>query len=508
MLGLFPLGAGFLGQTSVVRAPAPAPDQVTYLGRPVFTFPINWTTQPTLDFSYDLNSLALGNSPLTYQPNQSHTIQGFEFAVLLGSEEEIIAYDTFTAQLRGRLAGFWIPSPSFEAEIVGGLTDSSFLIKDQGLRVSYQDHPALHLSFRRGEEIQFARISSVSLDAAGRERITLDSNLSPAVDATWRVCKLLYVRFGSDTERAEFAAENVQARTLRVVELPNEYAETETGLRPVYLYEFSLKLGVNSVYWRLTNLNEDIVSVGQTWLAKPIEHASHSMSMQSDHDELSIRSARGAWNPMTRFFPFVLQVPLWVRIYETTYAAPNSRTQIFGGKVEEVTVEGELLRAKCSSFLKVLGRKFPRMIMSPRCNYVVFTVPCGVNAAPFTSTVEISAINGRKVTVTGSGDPFVGAGANYFALGWFETGTGDTYEIRGIEASSMEAGGEITLKLTAPLSFVVVEQAAVIRAGCDGSNRTCDEKFSNFRRWGGHVMVPANPAIRTIETEPNSGGKK
>lgn len=44
---------------------------------------------------------------------------------------------------------------------------------------------------------------------------------------------LAYVRLAEDTERGEFTAESRRVRTLQVVELPAEYAQIETGTRPV-----------------------------------------------------------------------------------------------------------------------------------------------------------------------------------------------------------------------------------------------------------------------------------
>ena len=501
----------------------------TLANRPVFDFDVDWSSVPRKQFSYDLNERTLGYALPRYERLQSHTTQGFSFQMLLESEAAIVAWDAFTAELKGRLGGFWCPSPFGALEIEPDVAaNDQFLIKDQNLRAYYTDHPSTHLAAGEGEEArqcaylafsrpghatQYGQIKltgGVTATLDGRERVLLETPLPEAVDETWHCTKLLYVRLATDTEAGEFYGEGKQIRTVRVLELPLEYAEIETGQMPVYLYEFWHATDTDPVVWRLTGLNEDIASNGETFTSAAIEHGEWVRSMR-DSAGIEIRGWNEPSNPLSMFVPFKVPTSLWLTVYETTYGTPNVRSTVFTGKVLSVKPQGQYLVAKCASFGDVFGRRFPRFYLQPRCNYFVYDQNC--RATVRECGANITYISGRQVKITFLlSPPFPGrpesADFNFFALGYCYTGTGETFELRSIRQSQLN-GLVLTLKVDRAFEQAHVGSLLQVVPGCDGSATQCSQKFYNFVRFGGHPNVPgANPSVVGLTPATPSGNKK
>jgi len=494
-----------------------------YLGRPVFNLDVNWANAIKKKFDYNLRSKSLAFALPRFEQLQEFTVQGIEFTALLETAAKIAAFDQLTEQLRGRLNGFWMPSPFESFQIVAGLDASTFQIKEQGLSGYIADHPSVHFIFTKLDQTaQCSEVLSVVVSApgTGRETVTLTAPLSSAVDETWDCAKLLYVRLSSDEEQGEFEVDNFQHRKMEVIELPTEYAQIETGQTPVYLYEFSLIIPDEPTYfWRFTGLNEDVQSLGNTFTSFPMVHSGLRYSMTSDRPDVQLKTWFDTASPLSLFVPFSLPLPLWVQIYETTYSALDTVTTIFYGRVDRVQAEGKLLNAHVSGFLESLKQKFPRFLIQPRCNYTLFDASCGLSKASFETAVFLQNdsaapgdIVGRRIKVTSQGgatvERFTGALFNAFSLGWIRTGTGINTEIRTIRQSSAEEGGEIILRINMPFNHAVVGQTAKLYPGCNGSREHCKYVFKNWRRWGGHVTPLTNPAVKALDQVVAKPNKK
>jgi uncharacterized phage protein (TIGR02218 family) len=225
--GDWPLRIEELRSTDLVNcggaANTPSPAFTTYLGDAVFPFALNWAATPGRQLRYDLREIEAGFGEPVFQPGALHVVHGFEFTVELATDQQIVNLDAFTAS--GRAAGFWLPSPVEAAQIYAGVSSTQFDVVDQQLAETLADHPAVHVWFTKdGQTPQAAKISSVADQGNGRERVTLAAATSVAVDETWVVQRLHRVRLAEDVERARFQAEGWQTRTLRVVEMPVDYA--------------------------------------------------------------------------------------------------------------------------------------------------------------------------------------------------------------------------------------------------------------------------------------------
>jgi uncharacterized phage protein (TIGR02218 family) len=296
-------------------------------------------------------------------------------------------------------------------------------------------------------------------------------------------------------------------RTLRVVELPLEYAAIEIGVQPVYLYHFWALMGATQIDWRFTSYWDAVESGGETFTPKAITHGSLSRTAKGDKESATIEAYYEAGHPLALFIPFTLPVTLHVEIIETTLPEPDDFSVVFTGQVQGVEVKGKRMTARCSSLLDALSRKLPRFVIGPRCNYQTFDqATCKLNRADWEEPGSIQTITGTTVHVTGLASDFAD---DYFADGWLETGTGDTFEVRTVLQDTRVNANTHDLVLNHPLNHAAVSQAVTLLPGDDHRAATCQAKFNNYVNFGGHPFVPnSNLTLQAIRASPSSGGKK
>jgi hypothetical protein len=485
-----------------------------YLTRPVFPFRINWSETVAQPFSCDLHEVQLGFASPRFQRLQPTTARGAEFAIWLDSEAEVEAFDDFVDGLLGRCHGFWLPSP-FTAIRSLSVVDSTHI------KFARMDWPGYcveeasqHVVFSKaGEDDQMVLVSSIASTVDGFEQMTLAEAVS--VDESWDCRQLLYVRFASDDFQIDHLADNRAKVTLRTIELTQDYAAIEAGTQPVFLYEFWIDT-TPQVTWRFTSLNQNVTSSLDLFTSAPIEHDGHSESLRHGESSLKLRAFYEVGNPLVRMFPANLPRSLCVRIYETTFVSPSVRTVIFTGRVTSMKLAGQEITAECSTLVEAVGRSFPRFLIQPRCNYALFSTCCGLSKLTFKLAGHIAELGVYRVAVSDivlpegwSKDltPAPGA-ANWLALGWLETGSGATLEVRTIEASTAVVGGYCELTMNAPLRLAQANQVITMYAGCDGSASVCKAKFNNFENWGGHVMAPSNLSVTAMDGEVAQGVNK
>lgn len=501
---------------------------ITYfLERPVFDFDVSWDQNPAKAYSYPLNARTLAYSLPRYERLQENTVQAVEFNLDLSTDAEIARWEEFLDNIYGRLSGFWFPC-QWQAMVLdpGMEANSEFLIKDQGLFDWWEAHPSgAYLAFwKEGFGMLYGKIDSVEKLLNGLEHVVLDDTLSTNLDGNCIVWKLLYVRLTDDNEEAECLANGWQRRSVRVTELPLEYTAIEVGQIPVYLYEYFQVIDGVVRYWRLTGLNQDIVSknslsADELFFSKPMEHSQLKITTDAEvSGDLEVRGWREDANPLAMFVPFQTPTTLWLRIFEISYGLPDARKVIFTGKVLSVSPEGQFLTAKCASFLDVFSRKFPKFLLQPRCNYFVYDSNC--RALVREAGGNILLIARRHVEVDLSNPPFPSRTEstefNFFANGYCYIGSGLTREVRNIRQSSQltkYATGPDKYKMTILLDVEFygahVGDVLQIVPGCDGSARDCQFKHFNFQNYGGHDNIPIqNPSVVSMNAAAPSGNKK
>lgn len=478
----------------------------TYLSRPVFTTPINWTDRLNQRLSYDLRELSIGFGAEVFAPLQNHVVHGFEFNVQLHTETEILALENFFAALHGRLHGFWLPAPTEGVDIVSGVSTTQFDIAGQGLADTWENHPALHLWFTHNGTSAAARISEVADNGDGTERVTLESALPFTPDAETLVNRLHYVRLAEDDEAAQFLAEWFERRKLKVVELPLEYATAETGEQPVYLYHIWIDTAT-PLHWYYTSFAGNIVSNGQTYLARAINHGDIHSGLKGEAEKVAIETVHEAEHPFAFGFPYPPPRPIQVQIRDTTYADPDTTTVLFTGQVEKAPRRGKKISASCISLLDLDAQRLPDALIGPRCSFQVYDANCGKLTGTYALPATLSLITGRIIRVTRTGG-FPSNDDQYYTFGWIECGSGLQTELRAILEDKRINGTVRELTLNLPLQHATTSSVVTLLPGCDGKLGTCRTKFGN-ERFFGHPLVPEkNPTLSAVDNPVSQGGKK
>lgn len=481
---------------------------MTYLSRPVFTYPFNWAEALQKSFSFDLREMQIGFGPEVYAAKQLHVVRGFEFGTLATCLGDIAWLEDFFNQLYGPLTGFWLPTDQSEMTIKAVVDSTHFDITAQDLVDTWSDGPAIYLWFTKlGVAPQAAKITAVATIDATTERVTIDAAVE--IDATCKVSRLLYVRLAGDEEQAEFIAEQFQRRTIRLVELPLEYVSWETGERPVFLYHFYVKFPTTTDHWYYTSFAETLTVGGHPYTPQPITHGELKTGLKADTESLQIDSVLFTGNPLAQFVPFTLPFPLQVEIIETTLPGLSSPTILFAGTIQSVDAKGKRLTANCVSLIDAFERKLPRHVFQTRCNYALFEPStCKLSRAAFEVAATITAIDSTDptiVTVSVASD----LATHWFAEGWIEVGTGNTEEIRTVKDSTRIDATHQQLVLTRPLFANTVAATLVALPGCDHRNTACQTKFDNYTNFGGHPYMPTdNQIAKVANVNPAGAGKK
>jgi len=492
-----------------------------YLDRPIFTFPINWSDPVNKSFTYDLKEVQLGFGAEYFTGMADFVAQGYEVTCDLRGDDTIAAFDAFTEALNGRLVGFWLPAPIETMQVVSAQSMSSFKIARQGLSATWQDHPDVHLYFSLpGQLSNAAAITGVVDNGDGTETVTIDSvllMLSGVDAARLSVFRLHYVRLADDTESATFPAEGWQRRTIKVLELPEEYTAIETGEQRIFLYHFYAEAPM-ICDWYYTNFAAPVVSQGILFTPWQMEHGSLTRDLKLEASQTEIDAKYSADHPFALMLPIQFPKPLWVEIFSITFSDLDDRARDFFGRVVSVEDAGDQIKATCQSLVWALANKIPGPYIGPNCPWALYDkATCKLMRGAYDSTAVILAIDSTSYppSIHVALDLWLSSRTynHWFAQGWLDSGVGADCEMRTILDSVVDNGDDpnpnnLKLTLNAPLFKAQVGDRIQVIPGCDGSAATCQTKFHNYLNFGGFPAVPAtNPAL-VAQQATSPGGKK
>jgi hypothetical protein len=492
---------------------------MSYLFRPILEVKPNWLTGPVEEFDYDLRGIRRGFGSSTYAPTQRMVVRGWSMDFTFGTAQEFADFSTFTAARTGKLDGFWFPNLALQWFVLSATSDTVFDIKTQNLAQTWTDDSSVHLYVVKPDGTTIAlAVVSVNSPSAGVERVTVATSLGATPDSTWRFYRLLYVRLADDVERSVAHTEGVYTQSVKVVELPEEYAGADTGQRPVYLYDFWQDNGDSTEHhWRYTSFAAQITSAGDVFEPFNLTHGSHKQSTKADRSEISIDAVWHADAPWALQLPFPSTRPLNLNLYEVNAPLPSLRTLYFAGECSGPEFDGAQCRLPFDHWFDAVRRQFPGRTIQPRCHYHLYDpLTCKAVAASHTDPdfeliISMTVQSDTTVTVTATkfGTDPGDYPTDFFAGGWIRVGTEPAIEERMIVASGAASGGAVVLKLSQRFVHQTVPVAGIIRRGCDRFYSTCKDVFGNEINFPGFVDVPrVNPTIKAIEVASGTAGKK
>lgn len=476
-----------------------------YLSRPVFDWVVDYES-PTEEIAYDLRPIKLGFGALEYAPTQRQVSRSWTLQFSLRTAAEISSYENWSAALKGRLKGFWLPEPSVVVTVLSSPSPGEILIPKSGLSDAWSTESPLHILIQDSDgALTMAQVTAVDDVSATTERVVFSAALTPLPG--WQVRRLLYVRQAEDRETYRVMAEHWESRELKVIELPQEYLDIETGEEPVWLYDFYQEIpGETTPHWRYTSFAETYTSGADEFVPLAINHGEINHSLESD-ESIQIETVLSDDYPWANVVKEAGEFPLWVKVMKAPFPSGAAEV-IFTGVMQSGSVKGRKVSLKFSSWMDAAGSmdgRIPTMVFGPGCPYEVYSAACGVDPVAHQIPITIDSSTDTAVGVSGVG--LVAQPANFFSRGRLETGAGGTREIRMILASTAVAAGTCILTVTRPLQFVAAPQAGKVAPGCPGDAATCANTFSNFINFGGCNQMPErSPVLHGAKV--NGGGTK
>lgn len=170
--------------------------------------------------------------------------------------------------------------------------------------------------------------------------------------------------------------------------------------------------------------------------------------------------------------------------------------QLWSGNIDQARVDGVLLRMRVpSSADAMLNVSLPFAKVSRACQHMLYGVGCEVNRDyltygnhEFMSASDAVSQIGTTLVVSVLEDALGSARANQWAQ------FGEVRRVVDGERRSILSQTGTTLELDVPFAYVFGGDALEVYAGCDHQMTTCNSKFDNHQKFGGHPGAPdTNP---------------
>ena len=321
--------------------------------------------------------------------------------------------------------------------------------------------------------------------------------------------RLLYVRMAGDVEEAQFEAEGYSTRSLRVVELPLEYAQAETGQRPLFLFDFSFDFPGAQQHWRYTSFLDPVTIGAVTFAPYPITYKSLKRSAKIEETTCTVEAILDPAGPFEIYAGGASELPLQVTISKTSLPDLPPPVVIFAGEITDIQLTGRTVEASVSNFVTAFARRLTRPTVRPRCNWSLFDPDtCALGKTAYQALATITGLprpSSEFITITGPG---LGAAmTGYYAQGVLQLGSGDGAQIRLVTYDSSVDADTRNILVDRPLVTGAGSMVTLL-PGCDRSMTTCQTKFNNYANFGGHPFVPARNLSMNVTTNAQGGAKK
>lgn len=283
------------------------------------------------------------------------------------------------------------------------------------------------------------------------------------------------------------------------------FSDNETGAttsQPVELYTF---VGTRNTY-RYTSADTNIVSNGQTYLARSIQRNRLETGTQDD-DLLALEITFPYDDPLAVEYGYDVAPPkLDFELVRAHRPDLNDTRRLWSGQVSGFQIKGRTIAARVpSTFASLLAQPLPRPRYQGPDNHLLYSEQNGINGtAPENqqTTDVLTLVDGLTVIVTDTSlnrDHLVGGEIirdsdeeRRLITNVLDNSDGTTTLIFAFPFSQIEVGDDVRLRRGSDYSI-----------GPDGSGR-----FNNEINFGGFPLVPdLNPfADRFGGTGQNSGG--
>lgn len=315
-------------------------------------------------------------------------------------------------------------------------------------------------------------------------------------------------RFGASTLTLSYLSGVLALARVAMLQVPWEIlgVEGETPEQPprVHYYRFTHLIPAQTTF-RFTSWRRPLARTGDgTYAPAPMKHKVIEGGLDLKTEKVTVESFKFSGNPLGMFNPCVLEAPLLLEIFETENEPvnPDAAVLIWAGLVTGAPQDGRQITATALFLAGLLDREVPGVLISTNCQTYLFSTRCGLLKAAFAKSGTFTAKADNVLTIaTAAGDA-----AQTFVPGWIEIGSGDTWELRAIIASTPVAGGQ-QLVVDWPVRQAAAGQAVVFYVGCDRTWARC-QALGNSERFRGHPNLPlVNLSLPTGNSDSPVGKK-
>lgn len=252
------------------------------------------------------------------------------------------------------------------------------------------------------------------------------------------------------------------------------YADHESSQHagePVDCYLFSHGVDV----WRITSAAEPHTLTDGTYVPEAITGSSIRRSREWDSGKLTV--TLDYLHPIARLFQLTRpRQPVTLKVYNVHRDEPEEVVR-FNGEVQQAQSTGRTVILECVPLTYRFRKRIPQLIYASKCPLALYGPRCGVDRTAFGELMGVASITAATLTAP----PLGGQIDGWWVNGYVQTLAGETRFIIG------HSGNDIVLEY--PLDVVPGEQITVY-PGCDRTEATCRDKFSNLPNHLGFARIP------------------
>ena len=310
-------------------------------------------------------------------------------------------------------------------------------------------------------------------------------------------------RFASDSLALTYISGKAARASIAFVQEIDTGERSQSLASETYLYTFAYQHDAANPEL-FTNWDAPLVGAEGTFEPKQCVHKEMILSLRPQDVKADLDVAYVAGSLLADWIVGRLFGRLRLTVEQCDPAnVATTRAVIFDGFVRSVLPNGNRLQVTATLFGKMLDKRVPSDVFSPRCNAFVFDARCGLVEADHDSagTIAPADVTAGGFTVTvhspaGWGD----GGTGTFAENWFgpngilRTGTGRSTQVATIVSSAM-SGSDLVVQLNRPIFADMVDgggQSVQLVPGCSGQyDADCGAaKFDNQDNFRGFPFMP------------------
>lgn len=281
----------------------------------------------------------------------------------------------------------------------------------------------------------------------------------------------------------------------------NDYETSQSAGQPVELFLFTYGTAPDDspLYYAYTDGETEVVHDGITYTPLAIENKTELRTTgKPERAQIEIEVPRTS-DVAGLFIGLPVGNVVAVKIRRGhipnpddpgSWASGENFPVAWTGQVIEPVTDGAVMSLTCWSSADSMKRVGLRRRYQWACPLVLYGPRCGASKAAATTSATVSAVNGNKVTITGSFTP-----ENYVGglVEWQGTKGPESRSIRRI------SGNEFTLDR--PVVDLAPSDTVDVVYGCPRTFDACAALHNNAPRFGGQPFIPTeNPVGKNNHT--------